>query len=111
MGSAVWRPWALELLAATRTKRRWFDDLKQLMVAETLMTGVTVNEVERPHGFKANHLSSWRTLARQGKLVVPECWGGVCRAGGSAGEPLSQCSSGHCCGRSVRLILWKTDGL
>lgn len=45
------------------------------MVAETPVRGVTVNEVARRHGVKANHLSSWRTLARQGKLIVPEVAG------------------------------------
>ena len=61
----------VELLAAPAAKRRWSDAAKGRMVAETLVPGVTVNEVAHRHGLKANHLSSWRTLARQGKLVVP----------------------------------------
>jgi transposase len=65
----------VELLAAPAAKRRWSDAAKGRMVAETLVPGVTVNEVARRHGVKANHLSSWRTLARQGKLVVPEVAG------------------------------------
>ena len=65
----------VELLAAPATKRRWSDEAKGRMVAETLVPGVSVNEVARRHGVKANHLSSWRTLARQGKLVVPEVAG------------------------------------
>ena len=54
----------VELLAAPAAKRRWSDEAKGRMVAETLLPGVTVNEVARRHGLKANHLSSWRTLAR-----------------------------------------------
>ena len=64
-----------ELLAPPAAKRRWSNEAKGLMVAETLVPGVTVNEVARRHGLKANHLSSWRTLARKGKLVVPEIAG------------------------------------
>lgn len=65
----------VELLAAPAAKRRWSDEAKGRMVAETLVPGVTVNEVARRHGLKANHLSSWRILARKGKLVVPEVAG------------------------------------
>jgi transposase len=60
----------VELLAAPSAKRRWSDEAKGRIVAETLVVGVTVNEVARRHGVKANHLSSWRSLARKGKLVV-----------------------------------------
>lgn len=65
----------VELLAAPAAKRRWSDEAKGRIVAETLVPGITVNEVARRHGVKANHLSSWRTLARKGKLVVPEIAG------------------------------------
>jgi transposase len=65
----------VELLAAPAAKRRWSDEAKGRIVAETLVPGITVNEVARRHGVKANHLSSWRTLARKGKLVVPEVAG------------------------------------
>jgi transposase len=65
----------VELLAAPSAKRRWSDEAKGQIVAETLVVGVTVNEVARWHGVKANHVSSWRSLARKGKLIVPDIAG------------------------------------
>lgn len=65
----------VELLAAPAAKRRWSVEAKGRIVAETLVAGVSVNEVARRHSLKANHLSAWRTLARKGKLVVPEIAG------------------------------------
>ena len=58
-----------------RRNRKWPDEVKARVVAETLKPGVTVNEVALRHGLPANHVSSWRTLARKGKLVVPEVAG------------------------------------
>lgn len=66
----------LEVLTTRRGRRevhrQWPDAVKARIVSESLRPGVTVNEVAERHGLKANHLSSWRTLARQGKLVLPE---------------------------------------
>lgn len=66
----------LEVLPTGRGRReahrQWPDEVKARIVSESLRPGMTVNEVAGRYGLKANHLSSWRTLARQGKLVLPE---------------------------------------
>lgn len=78
----------MELLAAPAAKRRWSDEAKGRIVAETLVAGVSVNEVARRHALKANHLSAWRTMARKGKLVVPEIAGAEFAAPVALAQPV-----------------------
>jgi transposase len=61
----------VEVLAGPTGRRRWPDEVKCQLVAESLSAGVTVREVAERYGIAPNHLSTWRGLARQGKLFVP----------------------------------------
>lgn len=55
----------------SRGNRKWPDEVKARIVAETLLPGATVSCVARRHGLLANHVSTWRILAKKGQLVLP----------------------------------------
>ena len=58
-------------------RRRWPKDVKARAVSETLEAGATVTAVARRYGLRANHLSEWRRLGLDGKLVFPAPDGSV----------------------------------
>ena len=61
----------LEVLEGPTGRRRWPDEVKARIVAETFAPGVRVVDVARRHGLRPQHVSTWRRSARQGKLVLP----------------------------------------
>ncbi len=61
----------LEVLPGPTGRRQWPRSVKAQIVAETFVPGALVKEVAERHGVAANHLSTWRRQAREGKLVVP----------------------------------------
>jgi transposase-like protein len=53
-------------------RRRWSDEVKARIVAESFAPGAIVSEVARRHGLTPQHLSAWRKAARAGVLKLPD---------------------------------------
>lgn len=71
LGEPLGNTTRLEVLEGPTGRRTWPDDVKGWIVAESFEPGVRVADVARRHGMAAQHLSTWRRLARDGKIVVP----------------------------------------
>jgi len=54
----------VEVLGRVERRRRWSDDEKMRIIAETLAPGVKVAAVARRHGMSPSLLFSWRREAR-----------------------------------------------
>ena len=52
-------------------RRRWSEDIKGRIVAESYAPGAVVSEVARRHGISPQHLFAWRKAARAGLLSLP----------------------------------------
>ena len=62
----------LEVLEGPTGRRSWPVDFKLRLVAESQEPGVKVRDVAERNGLRPQHLSTWRRLAREGRLQVPE---------------------------------------
>jgi len=60
----------MEVLTGPTGRRIWPDDVKARIVAESFQEGSRVCDVARRNGVAAQHLSTWRRLARDGKLAL-----------------------------------------
>ncbi|WIW50557.1 transposase (plasmid) [Bradyrhizobium sp. 62B] len=52
-------------------RKRWPDELKAQIAAESLELGAVVTEVARRHGCRPQQVHDWRRRARLGQLVLP----------------------------------------
>ena len=79
----------IEIVRRTRGYRRWPDDVKARIVAESFQPGVRVADIARRHGLASHQLSDWRRQARQGLLALPaEMMAGVAGDGEPAFVPV-----------------------
>ena len=61
----------LEVLSGDLGRRRWPDEVKARIVAESLVPGAVVSAVARRHGLTPQQVFTWRRRARRGDLGHP----------------------------------------
>ena len=64
-----------EASAEPQSSQRWSADEKARIVRESFWPGERVSDVAQRYGLSSRQLSSWRTLAREGKLTLPSSAG------------------------------------
>jgi transposase len=61
----------IDIRAGVGRRRRWSEEAKGRVVAESYEPGAVVSEVARRHDISPQHLFAWRKAARAGRLVLP----------------------------------------
>lgn len=57
----------LEVITGVGRRRKWPDDFKARVVAESLEPGVVISEVARRHGLRPQQLFTWRNQMRSAR--------------------------------------------
>ena len=61
----------VEIRSGVGRRRRWSDEDKGRIVAESFAPGAVVSVVARRHEISPQHLFAWRKAARRGQLALP----------------------------------------
>jgi transposase len=61
----------VEIRSGVGRRRRWSEEEKGRIVAETYAPDAVVSEVARRHEISPQHLFAWRKAARDGRLTLP----------------------------------------
>jgi len=61
----------VEVRTGVGRRRRWTEEQKGRIVAESYRAGAVVSEVARRYEISPQHLFAWRKAARAGLLVLP----------------------------------------
>ena len=61
----------VDIQVGVMRRRRWSDEVKGRIVAESYAPGAIVSEVARRHDILPQHLFAWRKAARAGLLSLP----------------------------------------
>jgi transposase len=61
----------VDIQVGAERRRRWSDEVKGRIVAESYGPGAVVSEVARRHGILPQQLFGWRKAARAGLLSLP----------------------------------------
>lgn len=74
-GDSGWRSGfagRIEVRESATGRREWPDAVKGRIVRESLEPGATVKEVALRHAIAPQQLTTWRRMARQGRLALPD---------------------------------------
>jgi transposase len=61
----------VEIRSGVGRRRRWSEEEKGRIVAESYARDAVVSEVARRHEISPQHLFAWRKAARDGRLTLP----------------------------------------